>query len=85
MRRLMMSRLIRVNNVSHFVLSTDHDPYREQWFWPGSKMGESTSETRGWNGEISFELQQVLPSLFSYSSTGPTSNFWTESRRHLRT
>ena len=33
-----------------FCFDFDWDPYLEQWFGSDSKMGESTSETRGWKG-----------------------------------
>ena len=44
------SHLIRIYTVCHSVFVSDWDPDLEQWFWPDSKMEESTSETQRWKG-----------------------------------
>ena len=44
MRRLMMSRFIRIYTVCHSVLIFNWDPYLEQWFHPHWKMEGSTPE-----------------------------------------
>ena len=48
MRRLIMSRLIRIYTVYHSVLIIDWHPYFEQWFWQDSKVEEYTSEIQVW-------------------------------------
>ena len=59
------------------VLIFDWDSYFEQWFWPGSKTGESTSETQEWKGLIPnpkrcavdhFNVVSILQFLFVCSS-----------------
>ena len=83
----LMSRLIRIYTVCYSILIFDWNPYWEQWFWPDSKLDESTLETQGWKRQSNvFKLtDRQTHEYFSLSIVSFESGTVFPTRLHMRT